>query len=442
MTLGKSSLRRHEDAGTVGESMYRLAEELFPICRSITGNGVRETLSILARELPCLQVVELPTGYQCFDWTIPNEWNVDEAYIAKINGERVVDFKNNNLHLVGYSEPINRIVSRADLDAHLHSRPELPEAIPYVTSYYRRNWGFCLSHSQRQLLRDPNYQVTISSTLAPGSLTYADLVIPGETTEEVLISTYVCHPSMANNETSGIVVAAQLAHFVMGLAKRRYTYRFVFVPETIGAVAYLSRNAAELKQHVIAGFVITCVGDDRTYSFMPSRKGDTLADRVACHVLQKVIAKPFDIYSFLDRGSDERQYCSPGIALPVVSVMRSKYGSYPEYHTSLDDLELISPNGLYGGYLANRLCIECLEVNETVQATFCCEPFLSPRGLRPPLVGGVILTEWSKVLSDVLAYADGEMDLIAMSDHFGRSIFELAPVVQELKRLGLLSVVR
>lgn len=438
MSLEKLSPLELEEASAVGQSMYRLAEELFPICRSITGNGVRETFSILARELPALRVYEVPTGTQCFDWTIPNEWNVDEAYIATIDGERVLDFKENNLHLVGYSEPIDQIVNRADLDSHLHSRPDLPEAIPYVTSYFRRNWGFCLSHSQRQLLQDSYYQVKIDSTLAPGSLTYADLVIPGETTEEILVSTYVCHPSMGNNETSGIVVATQLARFVLGLAHRRYTFRFVFVPETIGAVAYLSRNLSDLKRHVVAGFVQTCVGDDRNYSFMPSRKGNTLADRVAKHVLEQVLGKQFSAYSFLSRGSDERQYCAPGVDLPVVSIMRSKYGTYPEYHTSLDNMDLISPAGLLGGYLANRLCLECLEVNETLKATVSCEPFLSPRGLRPPLVNGVAMADWGMKVSNILAYADGDMDLIAMADLFQLSIFDLVPIVQKLKECGLL----
>jgi aminopeptidase-like protein len=438
----KPSQSEPEDSEVIGQDMYRLAEELFPICRSITGNGVRETFLILARELPGLEVHEIPTGTQCFDWTIPNEWNVNQAYIATLGGERVVDFKNTNLHLVGYSEPVDQIVSRADLDAHLHSRSDLPEAIPYVTSYFRRNWGFCVSHNQRQLLQDPEYQVKIISTIEPGSLTYADLLIPGETTEEILVSTYVCHPSMGNNETSGIVVATQLARFVQNLIKRRYTYRFVFVPETIGAVAYLSRHLSDLKKRVIAGFIQTCLGDDRSYSFMPSRKGNTIADRVAKHVLEKVLGVQYSAYSFLDRGSDERQYCSPGVDLPVVSVMRSKYGTYPEYHTSLDNMGLISSAGLYGGYLANRQCLECMEFNETLKATVNCEPFLSPRGLRPPLANGVVLADWSLNVSNILAYADGEMDLLDMADLFQMSIFDLVPIVQKLKECGLLEVCR
>jgi len=276
------------------------------------------------------------------------------------------------------------------------------------------------------------------SSLAPGSMTYADLLVPGETTEEILISTYICHPSMGNNETSGIVVAAQIALFVSSLKNRRYSYLFVFVPETIGAVAYLSRHLSDLKKRVKAGFMLTCVGDDRAYSFMPSRKANSISDRVARHVLNHVLGVQNTTYSFLDRGSDERQYCAPGVDLPVVSIMRSKYGTYPEYHTSLDNMELISPSGLFGGYLATRRCIECLEVNETVKSTVTCEPFMSPRGLRPPLVDGVVLPDWSKTISNILAYADGEMDLIAMADLFQMSVFDLKPLVTNLKECGLL----
>ncbi len=426
-----------EDSGNHGQQMYDLAKELFPLCRSITGNGVKETFAILGREIPSLKVHSIPTGSKCFDWTIPDEWNVHDAYISTLDGKRIIDFKKNNLHLVGYSEPIDKIVSRAELDEHLYSREDIPEAIPYITSYYRRNWGFCMSHSQRQKLKESFYKVKIDSTLAPGHLNYADIVIPGKSSKEVLISTYVCHPSMGNNETSGMVVAAHLARFVQDMAERKYTYRFVFVPETIGAVAYISQYLAELKKNVIAGFVLTCVGDDRAYSFLPSRQGYTLADRVAKHVLGKILKVGFTEYTFLDRGSDERQYCAPGVGLPVVSVMRSKYATYPEYHTSLDNLDLITPQGLFGGYLSNKLCIECLELNETLEATICCEPFLSPRGLRPPLINGVALSNWSKTLSDVLAYADGEIDLIAMAELFNTSVLDLMPVVKTLKEYGL-----
>ena len=430
------------DNDAAGDRMYSLAKQLFPICRSITGEGVRKTLDILKSKIDGLRIHSIPTGTNCFDWTIPVEWNVCEAYIANLEGEKVVDFTRNNLHLVGYSEPVDRIVDFKELEQHLHSRSDMPDAIPYTTSYYKRGWGFCLTHNQRVAMNDEFYKVKIDSKLEEGCLNYADILIPGKTSEEILISTYICHPSMGNNETSGMVVATELANFVSRMSERHYSYRFVFVPETVGAVAYISRNLVELKRNVVAGFVITCVGDDKSYSFLPSRKGNSLADRVAKHLMDRVIDQNFICYSFLDRGSDERQYCAPGIDLPVVSLMRSKYGTFPEYHTSRDDLNFISPKGLFGGYYINKLSIECLEANQLLQSTVLCEAFLSPRGLRPPLVDGTKLADWSKMISDVLAYADGELDLIAMAELFNKSILDMLPVVETLKKHGLLKDLR
>lgn len=426
------------DSIGLGQQLYRLAVELFPITRSITGHGVRETLRIISVLLPSLDIHEIDSGQTVFDWTIPLEWNIKEAYIAELDGTRVVDTSITNLHVVGYSHPVDTILSIEDLDSHLHSRPDLPNAIPYVTSYYRSSWGFCLSHFQRQALTQSHYKVKIDSTLSSGSLTYADLIVPGELTDEVLISTYTCHPSMGNNETSGMVVASFLAQYIQKTGKPRYTYRFVFVPETIGAVAYISKHLAHLKQNVIAGFVLTCVGDNRSYSFMPSREGNTLSDRVATHVLSRVFSVEYTKYSFLDRGSDERQYCSPGIDLPVVSLMRTKYGSYAEYHTSLDDLTLISPEGLYGGFAINKACLDCIEINRTYQSTVLCEPFLSKYGLYEELTNGIDYPIFTRRVSDILAYADGTTDLLAMAELFQCSIFELKPLADKLVDAGLL----
>jgi len=427
------NLKKHSN------KLYSLAVEIFPICRSITGDGVRKTFTILKQFMPNLSVHEIPTDTQCFDWKIPEEWNVEEAYIETLQGHKVVDFKENNLHLVGYSVPVEKIISKEDLDVHLHSRSDLPDAIPYITSYYKKTWGFCMADNLRHLLKDNEYRVKIASTLKRGSLTYADLIIPGKSDQEILFSTYVCHPSMGNNEVSGIVVTTELAQYVSSLAQRRYTYRFVFVPETIGAIAYISQNLDRLKSKVIAGFVVTCVGDNRAYSLLNSKNGETLPDRVAQHVLKFILKVDYQEYSYLERGSDERQYSSPGVNLPVVSVMRSKYGTYREYHTSLDDLHLISSEGLNGGYAANRFCIEVLEENKIYKATKICEPFLSPRGLRPPLLDGTILEGWSKQLSDILAYADGELDLLEIANILGVSMIDLLPQVKLLLEHGLLT---
>jgi len=427
------------NATSVGADAYALATELFPICRSLTGPGVRETLRILQRELPDLTLHEVPSGTRCFDWTVPPEWSIREAYIADEDGRRVVDFANHTLHVVGYSTPVDAVMGLDELRPHLHSLPELPDAIPYVTSYYKERWGFCLSHRQLQSLAPGQYRVRIDSTLAPGSLTYGELLIPGQRDDEIFLSTYVCHPSMGNNELSGPVVTTEIARWLGSLKDRRYSYRIVFIPETIGSLVYLSRNLADMKRRIVAGFNVTCVGDDRAYSYLPSRQTDTLADRAALHSLRhQAGAEGFVRYSFLDRGSDERQYCSPGVDLPVATIMRSKYGAYPEYHTSLDDLSLISPAGLSGGISAIAKAILAIETNGRYRATVLGEPQLGRRGLYPTLGtrdGNLVVRK----LMGVLAYSDGKHDLLAIADLMGVPVWELSEVAQQLLAHELLA---
>ncbi len=420
-----------------GQLMYAFAERLFPINRSLTGEGVRETLRCIKEHLPGLAIHEIPTGTQVYDWVVPKEWSIREAYIAHDDGTRIVDFRSNNLHVVGYSSPIDRMVSFDELDAHLHSLPEQPDAIPYVTSYYKENWGFCLSENQRRSLEKKNYRVRIDSELRHGSLTYADIVIPGSSTREILFSTYVCHPSMANNEVSGPTVATFLAKMLLSRRDRKYTYRFVFAPETIGAIAYICTHRDELR-NTLAGFVLTCVGDDRAYSFMPSRLGNTIADKAALHVLHHH-APDFTKYSFLQRGSDERQYCSPGIDLPVVSMMRSKYCEFEEYHTSLDDLSFISPEGLAGAYGAHVKCIDVLENNAIYKVETCCEPQLGKRGLYPTTSykGSAVAV---RNMMNMIAYMDGKTDLIDIADRIGIPFHECAEYVEKLFPHGLVSL--
>lgn len=417
-----------------GDAMHALASRLFPIHRSLTGNGVRETLAILAEHAP-LTIHEVPSGTRVLDWVVPREWNVRDAYVADESGRRVIDVRRHNLHLVGYSRPVDVVLTRAELEPHLHSRPDLPHAIPYVTSYYTDGWGFCLTHEQRTALPEGRYRVVIDATLEDGSLTYGELLLPGESRDEVLLSTYVCHPSMANNELSGPIVTAFLANWLRS-APRRYGYRIVFVPETIGAIAYLAEHLAELRRRVVAGYVVTCVGDDRAYSYVPSRRGGTLADRAALAVLGST--RPgFLRYTYRDRGSDERQYCAPGVDLPVASVMRSKYRTYPEYHTSLDDLDLVTPAGLRGGFEVLRDCLMLLERNATYRATCLGEPQLGRRGLYPGLGTAASHRAVADTL-DVLAYADGEHDLIELVTLLGIAPDRLYPIVDTLVGAGLL----
>ena len=424
---------RSVDAG-VGHAMHDLVRELFPLCRSLTGDGVRETLRILGTHVP-LTVHEVPSRTRAFDWTVPMEWNVRDAYVQAPDGRRVIDFRRHNLHLVGYSKPVDAVLTRAELEPHLHSRPDLPDAIPYVTAYYADTWGFCLAHTERERLGEGPFRVVVDATLEDGALTYADLVIPGAAEQEVLLSTYVCHPSMANNELSGPVVATFVAKWVLA-SPRRFTYRFVFVPETIGALVYLSRHLPTLRARTIAGYVLTCLGDERTVSFLPSRHGATLADRAALAVLGTE-HPGFVHYDYLERGSDERQYCSPGVDLPVASVMRSKYRTYREYHTSLDDLELVTPAGLRGGYELVRGCLELIERNGRYHATCIGEPQLGRRGLYPRL-GTADAHRHVADMLNLLAYADGEHDLIGWMTRLGIRPARLYDLVDRLVEADLL----
>ena len=392
---------------------------------------------MIAEELPGLKIHEVPSGTQVFDWVVPREWNVVDAYVLDPDGNKIIDFARSNLHLVGYSTPVNVRVSLSELQKHLYSLPDQPDAIPYVTSYYQEHWGFCVTHRQREMItREGDYTVVIDSQLKDGSLTYAELRIPGERKEEVFLSTYVCHPSMANNELSGPAVTTFLAKWLLS-QKHRYSYRVVFIPETIGSITYLSRNLDEMKRRIIAGYNVTCVGDDRSYSYLPSRRGHSLADRVALHVLTH-LHPGFVRYTYLDRGSDERQYCAPGVDLPVASVMRSKYGTYPEYHTSLDNLSLVTPSGLQGAFDVLRKCIECIELNEHLRVAVLCEPQLGRRGLYP-----TVSTKQSGLqtrnMMNLIAQCDGTHSLLEIADELKLPMWDLAPIVEKLKRCGLLA---
>lgn len=420
---------------TPSQQMYKLALELFPICRSITGNGFRQTLQRIKEELPELSIKQIPSGTKVNDWEIPQEWNISDAYIADMQGNKIIDFKNNNLHVIGYSQAIDKIVTRDELFEMVYTHPELPHAIPYLTSYYKKRSGFCVSQEQKQQFTEEKYRVCIDSTLAPGHLTYGSLLIPGETDEEVLFSTYMCHPSMANNELSGPCLATYIAKWIME-KPRRYSYRILFLPETIGAITYISQNLQEMKKNIVAGYVLTCAADNRTFSFVPSRYGNTLADRVAQSVL-KNHTQNYINYTFLNRASDERQYCAPGVDLPVATICRSKYHEYPEYHTSLDNMNLISPEGFEGSYEIYKKCIEVIENNYFYKITCLCEPQLGKRNLYPNLSQRGS-TDGIRNMMDFIAYADGTNDLISISNIIGASVESLIEIANKLYSCGLL----
>lgn len=417
-----------------GPFMHQLMACLFPICRSITGDGVRETLRILQGLIP-LKVFEVPSGTKVFDWTVPKEWNIRDAYVLDPKGRKIIDFKKNNLHVLGYAVPVDRSLPLSELQEHLHSLEHQPDAVPWVTSVYEERWGFCLAHRERTRLEEGTYRVCIDSELKQGSLTYGELIIPGNSTKEIFISTYICHPSMANNELSGPVVATMLAKWIAS-EPRRFTYRIIFIPETIGSIAYLSRNLQAMKRNIVAGFNLTCVGDERAYSYLPSRNGSTLADKVALNTLRSK-HPDFKQYSFLDRGSDERQYCSPGVDLPVVSLMRTKYREFPEYHTSLDNLELVTPAGLEGSFALHKDCIDLLERNRVYKTRCLGEPQLGKRGLYPTIATQESYRQVADMLN-FITYADGSNDLIDISNIIQVPVHNLYPIIDKLIAADLL----
>jgi len=423
----------------IGERMYKWCKDLFPINRSLTGAGVRETLSYIENILPALKIFEVPSGTPAFDWTVPEEWNVSEAWIADSSNKRIVDFKVNNLHLMGYSTPLHKTLTKSELLEHLHTLPEQPDAIPYVTSYYKKNWGFCLSQNQLDSLPDGPFNVFIDSSLIPGHMTYGELFIPGTTEEEILLTTYICHPSMGNNELSGPAVLTQLAKYLQEKNNLKYSYRILFTVETIGSLYYISQNLDILQKNLKGGWVLTCIGDDRSYSYVPTRDGDSLTDRVSRHVLKHLSADAKE-YSWLDRGSDERQYNAPGINLPIGSLMRSKYDEYPEYHTSLDDLNLISPNGLAGGYNMMVKAIDILEANGQFQINVLGEPQLGRRGLYPETSTRETF-DLVKNQMNVISYLDGSRDLLEIAELCGIPFQEVIKIIGRLDSSNLIEKV-
>ncbi len=416
--------------------MMQLARVLWPLNRSLSGEGVRKTLEILRDQIPALKIQSIKSGARVFDWTVPTEWQVKEAFIIDPTGRRICDFSANNLHLVGYSEPFEGEMSLEKLQDHLYSLESQPDAIPYVTSYYKQSWGFCISQKDRDALEPGIYKIFVRTKFLDGELNYGELEIKGKSSREVFFSTYICHPSMANNELSGPVLAANLAKLLMR-HENYYTYRFIFIPETIGSLIYMRQHLDHMKMNMIAGFVLTCVGDERAFSFLPSRQGNTVADKAALKVLQEQ-GIDFIRYSWLDRGSDERQYCSPGADLPVCSVMRSKYGTYPEYHTSLDTLgDVVTEKGLQGSFDVYSKIIESLEAQRFPRALQVGEPQLGRRNLWPNLsIKGVY--KGVKPLADAISLMDGRTDVAEIVSKLSMKPSEISSILTTLENEGLI----
>ncbi len=361
-----------------GDAMMALIEELFPICRSITGNGLRRSLDIIGRLVP-LEIHEIPSGTEVLDWTVPLEWNIRDAYIERSDGNRIIDFRENNLHVVQYSHPIDTVIPLAELKLHLHTLPDHPDWIPYRTSYYAKNWGFCLADHDRSSLPDEPYHVVIDSDLAPGHLSYGELLIPGQTDGTVLFSCHICHPSLANDNLSGVAVATMLARHLQSLP-RRYSYRFLFIPGTIGSLTWLARNGSAV-QSISHGLVLSCLGDRGVLTYKQSRQGDAEIDRIVAHVLGHD-GPPPRIRPFIPYGYDERQYCSPGFNLPVGRLTRTPNGEYPEYHSSADDLSLVRPESLAHSLSVLKQIVDVIEGDTLFRSRNPKgEPQLGRRGL-------------------------------------------------------------
>jgi aminopeptidase-like protein len=418
-----------------GREAYALVEALYPICRSITGEGTRQSLRLLQGTVP-LELHEVPSGTQVFDWTVPKEWNIRDAYIKNRAGERVVDFQRCNLHVLNYSVPVRRMMSLTELRPHLFTLPETPDWIPYRTSYYRETWGFCLSQRQLERMVNGEYEVCIDSTLEAGYLTYGEYRIPGATDEEVLISCHACHPSLCNDNLSGMTTAARLARRLEGL-RLRYSYRFVWIPGTIGSIAWLARNESILPR-IKHGLVLSCLGDSGPFTYKRSRRGDAEVDRAVEHVLRHW-GQNFQALDFAPYGYDERQYCSPGINLPVGCFMRTPNGRYPQYHTSADDLTLVTPSSLGESILQLLRVIQVFEENgRYLNLNPKCEPQLGRRGLYRQMGGLKDSVARELAILWVLNLSDGRHDLLDIAVRAGTRFDGISGAAEALKEAGLL----
>ena len=421
---------------------YNLGKNLlFPLCRSITGNGFLKSLKIIKNEFPSLKIQKVPSNTKVFDWNVPAEWNVSDAYVVDNFGKKIIDFKKNNLHLMGYSIPTNKTVSKAELFSHICTLKNNKTAIPYTTSYYKKRWGFNISYNDRKFFnkkykKNDKFKVVIKSSLNKnGNLNYGELTINGNSKEEILISTYLCHPSMANNELSGPIVAMSLINYLKKKNLEK-TIRFVFLPETIGSIVFINKNFDNLKKNVIGGYNLSCIGDERMHSCMFSKYKNSPSDEALIEAYKKLNIK-YKVYSFLERGSDERQYNSPGIDLPISSIFRSKYGTYPEYHTSLDNFDLVTPKGIEGGFKILKTSVDILLKKKIPKNLIMCEPKMDKRKLYHTLS---IKTNYKfQKNMHFLQYADGKNSLEKIAKRIKMNILDTSKIYNLLKKHKLVS---
>jgi aminopeptidase-like protein len=429
------TLKTNTNLTEIGEQAHHLIAELYPICRSITGQGVRQTLSILQQHVP-LAVHEVPTGTRVFDWTVPKEWQIRDAYIKNGKGERIVDFRESNLHVVSYSAPVRGRIDAAELKKHLFSLPDRPDWIPYRTSYYNENWGFCVTHNQLLALQGDSYEVLIDSSFKDGHLTYGEFYLPGATPDEVLLSSHICHPSLCNDNLSGVAIATLLAK-LLASQPRHYSYRFLFIPGTIGSITWLARNEARVPR-IKHGLVLTCIGDSGNSTYKKSRRGDAEIDQAACYVLQHS-GQQYEILDFSPYGYDERQFCSPGFNMPVGCLMRTPHGRFPEYHTSADNLDLVRPEHLADSFSKCFAILSVLEKNRAyVNQNPKCEPQLGKRGLYSAMGGQAEARINELAMLWVLNLSDGRNKLLDIAKRSGIAFDVLHRSAQALLQHGLL----
>ena len=416
---------------TQGKLMFKWVTDLFPVCRSICGPGFKKSLMYLNKKNLNLKILKFPSGSKVFDWEVPNEWHIKDAYIQDSKGKKFAEFKKNNLHVVNFSQPIKKVLNKKEIFNKIFTDKKNKNAIPYVTSYYKKNWGFCMTEKDKKKLKGNKFKAIIDSKFVKGNLEIGELYLKGKNKKEIFFSTYLCHPSMANNELSGPVVQTALINYIKkNYKKTNYSYRFVYLPETIGSIAYISRNLKKLKKNIIAGFNLTCLGDENAYSLVKSKEDNTISDKALKSAL--FMKKNYKEYSFIHNGSDERQYCSPGIDLPVATFCRSKFGEYKEYHTSLDNLNFVSPKALQESLDILIDIVICFEEFLYPKSKILCEPFLSKYGLYKSMTNKYDYKNIQNILN-AINYADGQKSIFDISLTIGLEINNLIKIYKELK---------